>query len=132
MISTIITITLITNVLNFELAVSQAEKEKGMMFRKSWGQIDGMIFINNRPETVSYWMKNTYLPMRMYFLDKEMNILETYFPETLSTDIITSKNTNIMYIIEMNPTLTNLLQSEFNILKPKLKYRLELKENGSN
>lgn len=121
----ILTVVFLTNVLNFELAVSEKEKEKGMMFRKKWKPIDGMIFVNPQPVRVSYWMKNTSLPMAMVFLDRDLNILEKYDPKPLSTDLVISSNTNVSYVLELRPELTNTVLGQPRILKMKLKDRLE-------
>lgn len=121
----ILTVVFLTNVLNFELAVSEKEKEKGMMFRKKWKPIDGMIFVNPQPVRVSYWMKNTSLHMAMVFLDRDLNILEKYDPKPLSTDLVISSNTNVSYVLELRPELTNTVLGQPRILKMKLKDRLE-------
>jgi uncharacterized membrane protein (UPF0127 family) len=121
----IITIIMLTNVLNFELAVTEKEKETGMMYRKSWGKIDGMVFINSEPREVSYWMKNTYLPMVMLFLDKDMKILEAYQPEVLSTKLVISSNTNILYVVEIKPYLTNIINKNPGLFAQKLKEKLK-------
>lgn len=121
----ILTVVFLTNVLNFELAVSDQEKEKGMMFRKRWGQIDGMIFVNREPQRVSYWMKNTPLPMEMLFLDKDLNILETHEPKPLSTDLVVSESAEICYVMELRMDLTNVVLGNPRMLKIKLKDKLE-------
>lgn len=121
----ILTVVILTNVLNFELAVSEREKEKGMMFRKTWKPIDGMIFVNSEPSAVSYWMKNTYLPMAMVFLDRDLNVLEKYDPVPLSTALVMSSNTNVSYVLELKPELTNIVLGKPGTLKMKLKDKLE-------
>jgi uncharacterized membrane protein (UPF0127 family) len=125
----IITVIMLTNVLNFELAVTEKEKETGMMFRKNWGKIDGMVFINREPREVSYWMKNTYLPMVMLFADKNMKILEAYQPEPLSTSLVFSSNTNIKYVVEIKPELTNIINKNPALFGKKIKEKLQDEEN---
>ena len=115
-----ITVVFLTQVLRFELAVTPDEKERGMMYRQNWGNIDGMIFIHENPGNVYYWMKNTPLPMAMAFMDEEMNLKELYFPIPNSTTIVASSNTNILYVMELKPGLTNLVFSRPDILKKKL------------
>ncbi len=112
--TTILTIFLLTNVLNFEVALTEREREKGLMNRKKWGKIDGMLFIHDRPENVSYWMKNTYLNMYMLFIDEKFNIKEIYYPTPLSTKIITSSNNNIKYVLELNPVYSNIIFNKTN------------------
>lgn len=120
----ILTLVLLTNVLNVELAATRAEKEKGMMYRRSWAAIDGMLFINKEPGRVYYWMKNTYLPMTMFFLDPDMAILESYNPRPLSTDIVSSEATNVQFVLELNPDMTNLVLTHYEAFQAKLGQKL--------
>ncbi len=120
-----ITISLITNVLCFQLALSGDEKERGLMYRKSWGEIDGMLFLNEEPQRVSYWMKNTCLNLTMCFLDRELQIREVICPEPFSTELITSSNTNISYVLELNPELTNLVFSHYSAFQKKVKNQIK-------
>lgn len=72
--------------LSVEVATTPAQLQHGMMFRKSWGKTDGMLFIFKKPQKVSMWMKNTYLPLDMLFLDSKGNIIhrvENTKPESL-------------------------------------------------
>ncbi|NPV02490.1 MAG: DUF192 domain-containing protein [Brevinematales bacterium] len=105
----LLTIILLGKTLVFEAAITPEQKSKGLMYRKDWGQIDGMIFVNTEPIQVSFWMKNTYLDMVTLYMDKDYNILEVYHPTPLSEELIVSKSTNIMYVLEIKSVLSNLI-----------------------
>ncbi len=119
--SAIITLIILTNVLNIELATNDFQREKGLMNRKSWGKIDGMLFVHEKPAQAAYWMKNTYLDIYMVFMDENFKPLEIYKPETLSTKTIFSSNCNIKYVLEINTKHSNLVFGNFNIISEKLK-----------
>ncbi|MEJ5285537.1 MAG: DUF192 domain-containing protein [Brevinematia bacterium] len=123
----IITLVILTNVLKFEVVSTEKDREKGLMNRKSWGKIDGMLFIHERPDEVSYWMKNTYLDLYMIFIDEKFNAKEIYRPEILSTKIISSSNTNIKYVLELKSSYSNLIEKE--TLK-ELLYKISNKIGG--
>ena len=45
-----------------EIADDEAERAQGLMFRQELRPSAGMLFIYERPQAVSFWMKNTMPP----------------------------------------------------------------------
>lgn len=52
-----------------ELAITNAELERGLMFRKSLPEGQGMLFDFKVDQPVSFWMHNTYVPLDMIFIN---------------------------------------------------------------
>ncbi|MEO5613875.1 MAG: DUF192 domain-containing protein [Cypionkella sp.] len=52
-----------------EIADSEAERSKGLMFREHMPASAGMLFIYDQPKHAYFWMKNTLLPLDMVFAD---------------------------------------------------------------
>jgi uncharacterized membrane protein (UPF0127 family) len=51
-----------------ELATTAAQQTQGLMFRRSLPANGGMLFLFDTDMTVTFWMKNTYIPLDMLFV----------------------------------------------------------------
>ena len=70
-----------------ELAISQREKSKGLMYRKELSNSDGMLFIWKNEDKRCMWMKNTYIPLDLGFFREDMTLIEVkdLFPRSLES-----------------------------------------------
>jgi uncharacterized membrane protein (UPF0127 family) len=85
-----------------ELALSDGQMEQGLMFRRNLAPDAGMLFDFKRPTTVTMWMKNTFIPLDMLFLDEHGQIVDIHERAVpLSLDIIAAK-APARYVIELN------------------------------
>ena len=74
-----------------EIADNDAEREKGLMYRKELPEGQGMLFDFHRDQEVSFWMQNTYIPLDMVFIRGDGSILRiAENTEPMSTRLIPS------------------------------------------
>jgi uncharacterized protein len=74
-----------------EIATNDAERQKGLMFRKELPEGRGMLFDFGHDQDVSMWMKNTYIPLDMLFIQSDGRISHiAENTEPLSERIISS------------------------------------------
>lgn len=87
--------------LKVEVAASDPQREKGLMFREKLGADNGMLFIFEEPGYHAMWMKNTLIPLSVAFVDAQGTILNILDMEPHSLDTHMSAGPAI-YAIETN------------------------------
>jgi uncharacterized membrane protein (UPF0127 family) len=73
-----------------EIATTPREVATGLMFRKSIGLDEGMLFVFDRPGRRSFWMKNCDLPLSAAYIGPDGKILEIHDLEPNNTDPVVS------------------------------------------
>jgi uncharacterized membrane protein (UPF0127 family) len=85
-----------------ELATNDAERARGLMFRKQLGAYDGMLFDFYQEMPVSFWMKNTLIPLDMVFIAGDGTIKSVHANAVpMSTDAIPS-GAAVRAVLEIN------------------------------
>jgi len=79
------------HVFSVEIADNDAEREKGLMYRRELPEGRGMLFDFHREQEVSFWMQNTYIPLDMIFIRGDGRIFRiAENTEPLSTRLVPS------------------------------------------
>ena len=92
-----------------ELAVTEAERQHGLMFRPRMSAEDGMLFAYSYEGSHSFWMKNTLIPLDIAFIAADgtlLNVNETPMypnPREPGNSYATSDSKGASrYVLEMN------------------------------
>src|SRR6266436_2682731 len=59
------------HVFSIELAVTDEDRSRGLMFRRSVPESYGMLFDFKRDQEVTMWMRNTYVSLDMIFIQSD-------------------------------------------------------------
>lgn len=93
-----------------ELALDDTHRQYGMMFRDSLPEMSGMLFVYDRRRDLVMWMKNTFIPLDILFIDRSgkiINIAKSTQPRSLSR---ISSERPAKAVLELNGGLTDKLQ----------------------
>lgn len=85
-----------------EVVDTLAEQEYGLMNRTSLGQYDGMLFVFASDRELSFWMKDTLIPLDMVFVNRSgaiVDINKNAIP--MSENVFTAKSP-CEYVVEVN------------------------------
>ncbi len=72
------------------IAETPFQQEQGLQFVKHLSDDSGMLFKFKHPRVLSFWMKNTYIPLDIAFLDDDGSIIKTERMIPLSLRSVTS------------------------------------------
>lgn len=95
--------------LTVEIAVNPQQHQQGLMFRRALPVDQGMLFFFETPQVITMWMRNTYLPLDMLFIDQQGKIIgisKRVIPQ--SDDLIVSPKPAIA-VLEINGGISDKL-----------------------
>ncbi len=84
-----------------EVADSYEERRSGLMFRDTLPENRGMFFVFPYPQRLSFWMKNTYIPLSIAYIGGDWVIKEIYDLQPLDTTPVISR-LPVQYALEVN------------------------------
>lgn len=87
-------------VIKAEIARTEAQRNQGLMYRKNLKDGEAMFFIFEKDQILSFWMKNTQVPLSIAYISVDGRILEIYDMEPGNLDPVRSSR-SIRYALEV-------------------------------
>ncbi|MGR8931841.1 MAG: DUF192 domain-containing protein [Gammaproteobacteria bacterium] len=88
-----------------EIADTEARRERGLMYRNSLPENQGMLFIHPESRVLAVWMKNTLIPLDVIFLSsngKIVSMLQNLTPCNHDPCPISTSTEKANYMLEVN------------------------------
>ena len=83
-----------------ELCATPRQVQTGMMFRKSMGTNDSMLFNLYQPQQAAFWMKNCFVPLSVAYINSEGVIEEIHPLQVQDTNSVYSTASDIRFALE--------------------------------
>ncbi len=84
-----------------EVADTSESRQLGLMHRKSLDPDEGMLFVFEEEQKLSFWMKNTSIPLSIAYISKHGEIKEIHHMEPFSQKPVPSRY-SVLYALEVN------------------------------
>jgi uncharacterized membrane protein (UPF0127 family) len=99
--------TIVKKELQIEIADNAFEQQTGLMYRKHLDQNKGMLFIFDEMRVRSFYMKNTYIPLDIIYIDSDNTIINIVKnAEPLNEQSLPS-DAPVKYVLEINAGLSS-------------------------
>lgn len=85
-----------------EIACSEEEKEYGLMNRKYLNDNTGMLFIFDKTQSLSFWMKDTLMDLSIAYIDQNWKIIDIREMKANDLTPVISKKPAV-FALEANP-----------------------------
>ena len=89
------------NQLMLDIADSEEKRSFGLMSRKKISPNSGMIFLWKDSKIRSFWMKNTFFNLDLFFINDEGTIVEIYKNAKAQDETYISSKNKVKYVIEL-------------------------------
>lgn len=93
--------------IDVELAENDEERMQGMMYRKSMDDEKGMLFIFQREEPQSFWMKNTIIPLDIMYVNSKKEIVKIHKNTTPFSESSLPSEKPATYVVEVSGGFTD-------------------------
>lgn len=91
-----------TLTIKIELAESDSKMMQGLMYRKEMAPDEGMLFVYAQMQEMYFWMKNTYIPLDLIYIDNDGVIVDLQENTTPFSEKSIVSNVLSRYVLEVN------------------------------
>lgn len=95
-------ITVGTKTLHVEIVQNDEERMRGLMHREHLPENHGMLFVFEEAQMQAFWMRNTFIPLDIAFIDASNRILDIQHMTPLDETKSYQSPAPVPYVLEVN------------------------------
>ena len=95
--------------IHVEVARTQEERARGLQSRRSLGNDEGMLFIFPESRRQSFWMKDTFIPLDIVWMDRDKRVvlvIPNILPCATEHCPVYTPEKDALYVLEVNAGVT--------------------------
>ncbi len=94
---------------NIEIADDENQRQQGLMYRKQMEPTQGMLFTFDNLAPQSFWMRNTYIPLDILYINEKLEVVSIQKNCKTLNDTPLPSEKPAMYVLEINGGLSDKL-----------------------
>jgi uncharacterized membrane protein (UPF0127 family) len=114
-----------------ELAMKPVEIYTGMMWRTNMAENDAMLFVFPNAEPRAFYMRNTYVPLSLAYIEPDGTIAEIHDLQPRDETPVPSQSKNVQFVLEVrqgwfkrhNIASGTMVRSQYGELKNSFSFR---------
>ena len=90
--------------LNYRIEVADTDRLKsiGLMYRSSMPERQGMLLLNEKPQRMNIWMKNTFIPLDIIYIDRDGYIVKIVENARTESTTVMPSGGKVKAVLELN------------------------------
>ena len=90
--------------LNYRVEVADTDRLKsiGLMYRASMPEHQGMLLLNEKPQRMNIWMKNTFIPLDIIYIDRNGYIVKIVENARTESTTVMPSDGKVKAVLELN------------------------------
>lgn len=90
--------------LNYRVEVADTARLKsiGLMYRTSMPADQGMLLLNKKPQRMNIWMKNTFIPLDIIYIDRNGHIVKIVENARAESTSVMPSDGKVKAVLELN------------------------------
>lgn len=85
-----------------EVVNTPTDRARGLMYRKHLAENEGMLFVFSEPDYLSFWMKNTWIPLSIAYFNRDKRITDIHDMKPNQTTELYHSSEKALYALEVN------------------------------